>query len=129
MKRTGQTHHGSLASYIAGFILSIAFTLGAYYVVKQHVESGHLEFSHGAILWIISTLAVLQLFVQLYFFLHLGKESKPRWNLMAFLFAVLIVAILVVGSIWIMHNLDYNMTGDEIDTYIQEEERIYPNRE
>ena len=28
---------------------------------------------------------------------------------MAFIFTIVIVVILVVGSLWIMHNLDYNM--------------------
>jgi cytochrome o ubiquinol oxidase operon protein cyoD len=54
-------------------------------------------------------LAVMQLLVQLVFFLHLGGESKPRWNLMAFMFTLLVVAILVAGTLWIMYNLDYNM--------------------
>ena len=108
-----------------GFLLSIAFTLGAYYVVERHSVSGHLDFSHAMILWTISLLAIAQLGVQLFFFLHLGSESKPRWNLLAFLFALLVVVIVVFGSVWIMHNLDYNMTGHEVETYIEEEEAIH----
>jgi len=42
-------------------------------------------------------------------FLHMNTSSEDRWNLVAFVFTVLIIAILVVGSIWIMWNLNYNM--------------------
>ena len=41
---------------------------------------------------------------------------------MAFLFMMLIVVIVVIGSLWIMTNLDYNMMPDEVETYILEEE-------
>ena len=42
-------------------------------------------------------------------YLHLGLESKPRWNLMMFLFMVLLIFVLVGGSMWIMYNLNYNV--------------------
>ena len=58
---------------------------------------------------VISVSAVMQLLIQLIFFLHLNSESKPRWNLTVFLFIILIVGILVIGTLWIMYNLDYNM--------------------
>lgn len=96
--------HGSYKSYIIGFILSIILTLIPYWLVVNH-WSPKREVTIIAIM----VFAVLQLLIQLVFFLHLGSESKPRWNLMAFLFTILVVAILVVGSIWIMYNLDYNM--------------------
>lgn len=98
--------HGSLSSYILGFIFSIVMTLIPYYVVVNHT------FSNEIIYIVISLFAVLQLLVQLVFFLHLGSESKPRWNLTVFLFILLIVGILVVGSLWIMYNLDYNMMNE-----------------
>jgi len=47
----------------------------------------------------------------LIFFLHLGIESKPRWNLLVFYFMVVVLAILLYGSFWIMSNLDYRMMG------------------
>ncbi|MBE8365690.1 cytochrome o ubiquinol oxidase subunit IV, partial [Leptospira borgpetersenii serovar Balcanica] len=42
-------------------------------------------------------------------FLHMNASSEERWNLVAFVFTLLIIAIVVVGSIWIMWNLNYNM--------------------
>ncbi len=94
---------GSLASYLVGFVLSVLLTIGAYWLVVNHILIGwHLV---GAII----VLAVIQLIVQLFCFLHLGRESKPRWNLFVLLFAALIILIVVIGSLWIMSNLNYRM--------------------
>lgn len=107
---------GNLVSYIVGFILSIILTLSAYFLVVNKLLSGNTLV--GAIVF----LAVLQLLVQLVFFLHLGRESGPRWNLFMFLSMLLIVAIVVVGSLWIMHNLDYHMMPPEqVDSHMLEQ--------
>lgn len=100
-----------LSAYITGFILSLLLTLAAYLVVVREVVALKL------VVPIIVGLAIVQLFVQLTFFLHLGREPKPRWNLMAFLFMVSVVFIVVAGSLWIMANLDYNMTH-RTDSYL-----------
>src|SRR3546814_1615888 len=52
----------------------------------------------------------------------MGKGSDSRWNLIMFLFMVLVVFIVVVGSLWIMANLNYNMMPDEADKTLLEEE-------
>jgi len=101
--------HGSVLSYVIGFVLSILLTLVAYVVVYLHTHTSHEEFSHLFLRIVIAVTAVIQLFVQLIFFLHMGRESKPRWNLMMLLFAVMVVFIVVAGSLWIMNNLNYNM--------------------
>ena len=95
--------HGSLKSYIIGFILSIILTLIPYYLVVNHMFS--IPVTYITVLFF----AVLQLIVQMVFFLHLSSESGTKWNLMAFIFTLIIFIILVVGSLWIMANLDYNM--------------------
>lgn len=93
----------TLSSYIAGFVLSVVFTLLAYFAVVNHVASG------ATVITIIIGLAVVQLIVQLLFFLHIGQESKPRWNLTFFLSTASIVFLIVVASLWIMNHLNYNM--------------------
>ena len=95
--------HGTLKSYLIGFILSIVLTIVPYHIVVNHVFTG------DTLVVAVVLLAFLQLLVQLIFFLHLSAAPTQRWNLMTFIFAVLIVAILVVGSLWIMWNLNYNM--------------------
>lgn len=54
-------------------------------------------------------MAVVQVLVHLVCFLHMNTKSDEGWNMTAFVFTVLIIAITVVGSIWIMWNLNYNM--------------------
>jgi len=80
----------------------------AYLLVNIHVSSGHTTFSDHILLIVIVVLAIVQLMTQLVFFLHLDKESKPRWNLTAAAFALIVVLILVLGSLWIMANLSYH---------------------
>lgn len=107
----------SAAPYITGFILSIILTLLAYWAVVGKA------YEPGFIVAVIVGLAVLQLFVQLYFFLHLGEEMKPRWRLVTLGFGVLVVGIIVVGSLWIMDNLNYNMmhSPEKIETYMEKQ--------
>lgn len=96
-------------SYITGFILSIALTLAAYFAVVKNLPNALL---------IILLLAIVQLFVQLIFFLHLNKGSDRGWNLVVLLSTASIILILVVGSLWIMNHLNYNMTPQDINNYM-----------
>ncbi len=99
---TGATY-GTHKSYATGFILSIILTLTSFYLVSTGAFSTlHLYIAVGV-------LALIQLFVQLVFFLHLSTHSKASWNLLSFLFALLMVLIFVLGTLWIMYNLYVNM--------------------
>ena len=81
--------------------------------------------SGGKLLFLLLSLAAIQLFVQAIFFLHLGKESKPRWNQQLFAFMLATVIIIVGGSLWIMANLDYhhqNLNPKQTDAEIIKDE-------
>jgi cytochrome o ubiquinol oxidase subunit IV len=95
-------NHHNRTIYIVGFGLSLILTLTAYTLVVQEL------LSRRVLLISITILAITQLIVQLVCFLHLGNESKPRWNLMTFLFMLLVLFIVVFGSLWIMTHLDYH---------------------
>jgi len=97
-------------TYLFGFILSILLTLVAAALAWQHQASHHESLSHTFLFVAFIVLAVLQLFAQLYFFLHFGEEGKPRWNSMALYFALMVVAILIGGTLWIMHNLSHGQS-------------------
>jgi cytochrome o ubiquinol oxidase operon protein cyoD len=114
---------GSVAGYIAGFGLSLLLTLMAFYLVA-HRNSKPGIFTHRFLIVSIVALAIVQLFVQLLFFLHLDRESKPRWNLTVAAFAAVVVLILVIGSLWIMNNLNYHMEPIPTDKYIIKDENI-----
>ncbi len=119
---------GTTASYVSGFILSLILTLTAYFLVVQHNQGLNQRFSSTYILVAIFALAITQLLVQLLFFLHLDRESSPRWNLMVAGFAVTVVLILVIGSIWIMNNLNYHMDTESpasLDKSIIQDEGVH----
>ena len=97
-------HHGWNFSYkplFIGFILSLILVIGAYRIAVYH----HLL--SWTLVAMVVGLGVFQSFLQLIFFMHLGLESKPRWNLLAFLYTIFVA--LVGGTLWIMYNLDYNL--------------------
>lgn len=95
--------HGSVKTYMTGFILSIILTVIPFWMVMNGGAS------HATILGVVLVTAVVQILVHLSCFLHMNTKSDEGWNMTAFVFTVLIIAILVVGSIWIMWNLNYNM--------------------
>jgi cytochrome o ubiquinol oxidase operon protein cyoD len=113
-----------IKSYVLGFIFSILLTLAAYLLVQAHINSHHEAISHEFVTYSIFTLAVIQLIVQGIFFLHLGKEANPRWNLLFFLATIGIVLTVVISALWIMSHLNYNMTPKDMDHAIIKDEGI-----
>ena len=102
-------HHGwnlSQKPLWIGFILSLILTLAAYRIVAH----GHL--THTTLVASIVGIGCVLAVIQLIFFLHLGLEEKPRWNLMMFIFGVALILVLVLGTLWIMSNLNYNVMPD-----------------
>jgi cytochrome o ubiquinol oxidase operon protein cyoD len=59
----------------------------------------------------IFVLAVAQMGVHLVFFLHITTGDDNTNNVLALAFGVLIVALLIVGSLWIMSHLNHNMVS------------------
>jgi cytochrome o ubiquinol oxidase operon protein cyoD len=88
--------HGSLKSYIIGFVMSLVLTAIPLIVVLNHMLEGK-----AATLLLMGS-AVLQFVVQLFYFMHLKEEKKPRYNLMVLIFGLVIVFTIVAGSMWIM---------------------------
>ena len=106
----------SQKAYITGFVLSLLLTLTAFLAVDKN------WFSTSVLIGLVTTLALIQFCVQMYYFLHLGQEEKPKLKLMAFWFMLLVVSILVFGSLWIMNNLDYNMNPSQTQHYIEKQD-------
>lgn len=115
-------HEGTVYTYILGYLSSLTLTLVAFVLVEMHVRTGHLWGGHMYLAGIIVLLAIGQLILQAYTFLHLGDEPKPRWNSIAFIYTLCMVVFVVLGSLWIMNNLNYYMmTPMEIDHHMLEQ--------
>jgi len=109
LKEIQKEWHGTLKSYLIGFLGSILLTVIAFFLVWTRLYTGY-----GLILTLIG-LALIQAVVQLLFFLHVGKESKPRWETLVFLFMVMVLFIIAIGSLWIMYDLK-NRVMPSMDT-------------
>lgn len=99
----GQNNHGSRNSYLIGFVLSAILTVIPFWLVMSNAMSGMNA------IWMIAAFASAQIFVQVYFFLHVDFSPKQRNTLYSFLFTLFVVAIVMVGSLWIMNNANENM--------------------
>lgn len=90
--------------YVFGIFLCIILTL----IPFASVIYFHL--SRGATIAVIFFSAILQFIVQVLCFLRLNaKTPQAKMNVMAFLFTILILLVIVVGSLWIMWSLHYYM--------------------
>ena len=110
--------HGSMKSYIIGFILSLILTFNPYYMVVNKMVTGK------ALLITIIVFAILQMFVQLIFFLHLGRGPKPLYNVVFLVGTGATIMIVVIASLFIMDNLYRNMSPGEVTQKLAQKESI-----
>lgn len=87
-----------------GFVTSLVCTLVVYVAVTNAWFSEYF----AAVLFVL-IIGLAQALIQARYFLHFDEESKPRWQFHSFWFTALMVVVIVVGSIWVMLNLNYNM--------------------
>ena len=101
-----RNEHGSsiLGFSIIGFLLCVILTVAAFTIVERHLLS-----THAAIAAVV-VLGLVQLLVQVICFMRLNtKTASGKWDVMTLIFSILIIAIVVCGSLWIMYNLNYYM--------------------
>jgi cytochrome o ubiquinol oxidase operon protein cyoD len=98
---------GSLAQgvlgYVLGLLLAAALTAASFYLAGGHLVWG------PAIPAALITLAVAQMGIHLVFFLHITTGPDNTNNVLALGFGVLIVALVLGGSVWIMDHLNQHM--------------------
>jgi cytochrome o ubiquinol oxidase subunit IV len=98
-----QTARGAIAGYAIGLVLSIVLTAASFYVVGTHLIWA------PAIPVALVVLAIAQIGVHLVFFLHMTTAPDNTNNVLALAFGILIVALIVAGSLWIMAHLNHRM--------------------
>jgi cytochrome o ubiquinol oxidase operon protein cyoD len=99
-------HH----SYVLGFFLSLMLTVASFWVVMAAAVP------HSVMLVAIVALCVIQLVVQLAYFLHIGTAPDRRENTAIFVCTGLLITIVVAGSLWVMHNANVNMMPTQMTT-------------
>lgn len=99
-----ETHnHGSLKSYLIGFGLSVVLTAIPFWLVMSGV------FPPAMTGGLIMAFAVAQIVVHMVFFLHMNTKSEGGWTILALIFTLILVAIALSGSLWVMYHLNTNM--------------------
>lgn len=96
--------HGSLRGYVTGFLLSVVLTAIPFWLVMNDVLSNS---TLTAI--VIMLFAAVQIVVHMVYFLHMNSRSEGGWTMLALIFTIIIVAIALAGSLWVMHHLNTNM--------------------
>ncbi len=99
--------HKTLTARLIGYIASLIFTATAFLIVA------YPEYFYVSVQWdivLILILALLQFITQSICFLNVLGEKGPRWNLVLYISTIGMIFIVVVGTIWIMHHLNYHMT-------------------
>ena len=99
---TADASHGNIKQYTIGFVLSVILTIIPFGMVMSGMTG-------GTVVATIAITAVAQVLVQLVFFLHMNSSSEQRWNVIAFVYTILTIAVLLIGSVWIMNYLHSNM--------------------
>lgn len=89
--------HGSVKSYLIGFILSVVLTGIPFWAVMTH------HFDKGATLAVVLVLAIVQIVVHLKYFLHLDFSTEGRLSTFSFLFTAMIIVMVVGLSVWIIY--------------------------
>ena len=90
---------------VFGLFVSLILTSLSFYLVLSET------FAVQNTLYAIMGLALGQALFQLKYFLHLGSEGKPHWETICFALMFCIMIIIVLGSLWVMHDLNERMMG------------------
>ena len=96
--------HGSLKGYMIGFGLSVVLTAIPFILVMGGVFDSKLLTA-----FLVMAFGVVQIVVHMIYFLHMSPRSEGGWTIMALLFTLVLVAITLAGSLWVMHHLNTNM--------------------
>lgn len=99
-----QAHEGSFVGYITGFALAALLTVAAFWLVM-----GRIFENRWVTILLVLGLAVVQIGVHIHYFLHLDTRSEEGWNMLAFIFAAVLVLIVLGASIWAIYQEDQNM--------------------
>ena len=90
-------------NYLVGLGFATILTIASFWAVATHLIWG------PAVPMAIIVLAIAQMGVHLVFFLHITTGPDNTNNVLALAFGVLIVALVIGGSLWIMDHLSQNV--------------------
>lgn len=106
--------HFAMRTYLLGFGAAAVLTAIPFWIVMTHAIG-----NTAVAVAVIVALAVAQILVHTFAFLHVNARVQGGWTLVAYVFTAVLVVITIVGSLWIMQHLHLNMmpgtTGAVVD--------------
>jgi cytochrome o ubiquinol oxidase operon protein cyoD len=108
----GESDHQSIGAalrgYLAGLVIAALLTVVAFTLPMTALVWGPV------VPVALIALAVGQMGVHLVFFLHISSGPDNTNNILALAFGVLIIALLMGGTLWIMTSLDHHHMSAEL---------------
>jgi cytochrome o ubiquinol oxidase operon protein cyoD len=86
-----------------GFGLAVLLTASSFALAATHL------LTPASLVAALVVLAIGQMVVHLIFFLHITTAPAHKTNVLAILLTLLIIALVVIGSLWIMSQLNHHM--------------------
>jgi cytochrome o ubiquinol oxidase subunit IV len=104
MANTHSNHHSdvphvTVRGYFVGFVLAVVLTVASF----LSVTSG--KFTGETALVVLAALAAVQVVVHVVFFLHVNTSKEQRWHLWSFAYTIAMALVVIVGTVWVMHNV------------------------
>ncbi|EHM02435.1 cytochrome o ubiquinol oxidase, subunit IV [Acetobacteraceae bacterium AT-5844] len=96
--------HGTMKSYVTGFVLSVILTAIPFWLVMGDVLA-----TQRATAMAIMFFGAVQIVVHMVYFLHMNTKSDGGWTMLALIFTIVFVVITISGSLWVMYHLNTNM--------------------
>jgi cytochrome o ubiquinol oxidase operon protein cyoD len=96
--------HGTLRGYLTGFFLAVFLTAIPFWLVM-----GRPIVNVEVIALAVMAFAMVQIVVHMIYFLHMNTRSEGGWTMLALIFTLVLVAITLSGSMWVMFHLNANM--------------------
>jgi cytochrome o ubiquinol oxidase operon protein cyoD len=95
----------SINLYIIGFVFCLILTFFSFGAIEYKIAG------YKTLFILLGLSAIMQVIIQSICFLGFNTSTEGRWNLIPFIFTLLIIFFLVSGSLWIMYNLNFLMMG------------------
>ena len=96
--------HFTLRTYLTGFFAAAALTAIPFWIVMARPIA-----SAAVSVAVIVALAIAQILVHTFAFLHVNARAQGGWTLVSYVFTAVLLVITIGGSLWIMHHLNSNM--------------------
>ena len=90
--------------YTTGFVLAVVLTAASFAAAVTHL------LTPASLVAAVVVLAIAQMLVHLIFFLHITTAPAHKTNILAIVLTILIIILVVIGSLWIMSQLNHHMT-------------------